>query len=256
MRHLKSIVKQLGRHLGVEITRYRPSVPRTVGLCTDLFPHWVARLKRGGPIETVFDVGANRGQTVSNFRQVLPESMIYAFEPGAGAFAKLQKQSAGDPLVKPFRMALGDTDGSATLHENAADVTNSLLRNSTRITEFAPAAACLPVGTSVIDESRIDTFCAAKSIRCIDLLKIDTQGYERHVLAGAGDLLVPSTIRGIFLEMLFADYYQNQTWAGEIMETLRSRGYRLFGVAEVAFNEINGWTAADAMFIGDSTENQ
>jgi FkbM family methyltransferase len=251
MQQLKSAVKKLGRHLGVEISRYRPPVPKSTGLCTDLFPHWVEKLKCGGPLTTIFDVGANRGQTVCSFRQLLPESTIYAFEPGAEAFSKLLAQSAGDLGIKPFRMAFGDVDGKATLHENAANVTNSLLPNSDRITEYAPAAACLPVGTSVVEIARIDSFCAAHAIPCIDLLKIDTQGYERLVLAGAGDLLAPRTIRGIFLEMLFADYYENQTWAGEIMETLRFRGYRFFGFAEVAFDKRNGWTAADAMFIGD-----
>lgn len=252
MRQIKAIVKKLGRQFGIEISRYQPEIPPAARLCTELFPHWIARLRQGGPLQVVFDVGANRGQSVAHFRGVLPESTIYAFEPGEAAFAKLHAQAASDPAVRTLRMAVGDRDGEATLYENAANVTNSLLQNASRISEFAPAAAIAPVGTSPTSVTRIDTFCATHSIRRIDLLKIDTQGYERHVLEGAGKMLAPGSIRGIYMEMLFAEYYRDQAWAGELMELLRARGYRLFGVGEVAFDSRNGWTAADVMFLGES----
>ena len=104
----------------------------------------------------------------------------------------------------------------------------------------------MPIKTTSVPLMRIDTFCLKKSIERIDLLKIDAQGYERYILNGAGDLLSPSTIRSLFLEVLFVDLYENQTWCGEVME----RGYRFFGFTGIESDEANGWKWADALFIG------
>jgi FkbM family methyltransferase len=199
----------------------------------------------------VFDVGANRGQTVSRFRTEFPEAAIYAFEPDLAAFSELKARTANDSKTRSFHLALGERDGSATLHENSSDVTSSLLPNSPRISQFAPPQMCTPKDKRTVPLMRIDTFCAKESIGRIDLLKIDTQGYERYILDGAGSLLSPASIRGLLLEVLFVDLYENQTWCGEVLESLRSRGYRLFGFTGVACDDIHGWKWADAMFIGD-----
>jgi hypothetical protein len=111
---------------------------------------------------------------------------------------------------------------------------------------------CVPIKTTSVPLMRIDTFCLQKSIERIDLLKIDAQGYERYILDGAGDFLSPSTIRSLFLEVLFVDLYENQSWCGEVMELLRSRGYRFFGFTDIESDETNGWKWADALFIGNA----
>jgi len=98
---------------------------------------------------------------------------------------------------------------------------------------------------------RIDSPCEEQRITRIDLLKVDAQGSERRILDGAGCFLKPSVTRSLIVEVLFAELYENQAWCGEIMELLRSRGYRLFGFTGVACDPIYGWKWADAMFLGD-----
>jgi FkbM family methyltransferase len=244
---LKTMIKKTARYFGFEISRYTKDRYHS-----PLFNCWINKLQSTDPLYVVFDVGANRGQTVARFRAKFPDATIYAFEPGVPAFSKLRAVTANDPKTKLFHLALGEHDGSATLHENANDVTNSLLPNSRRISQFSPPELCVPKNKSTVPLMRIDTFCAKESIDRIDLLKIDAQGYEQHILDGAGSLLTPATIRGLFLEVLFVDLYENQTWCGEVLESLRSRGYRLFGFTGIDCDDTHGWKWADAMFIGDS----
>jgi len=246
---MKAAIKRMARYFGFEISRY-PLPPTATAI--DLFPNWINQLQKAEPIQVVFDVGANHGQTVARFRSMFPESTIYAFEPNLSAYEELQQRTADDPKAKSFQLALGAHDGVATLHENAADVTNSLLPNSSRMYEYAPEEMCLPTGESSTSIIRLDSFCKNESIGHIDLLKVDAQGYERHILAGAGDYLTPTVIRGLMLEALFVDIYEQQTWCGEVLELLRSRGYRLFGFTEVCYDSTHGWKWADAMFLGDS----
>ncbi|HOX07098.1 MAG TPA: FkbM family methyltransferase [Planctomycetota bacterium] len=243
---MKALIKKAARSLGLQISRYPPPPGST-----DLYGNWLDQLRHDASPSVIFDVGANRGSAALRFRSEFPNSTVFAFEPGHTAFDELKHKVAADQSIKPFQVALGEHDGSATLHQNVFDLTNSLLPNSGRINQYSPSGTCTPVGTCQTPVMRLDTFCSREAIRRIDLLKIDTQGYERQVLAGAGDLLQPETVRGLFLEVLFVDLYEGQTWCGEVMELLRSRGYRFFGFTGVAFDQTNGWKWADAMFIGD-----
>lgn len=260
MHAVKTIIKKIARQYGIDITR-NTGDKKSDRLLTkyskdreskDVFNCWVSKLQNTEPLHVVFDIGANRGQTVARFRREFPKATIYAFEPGIPAFSKLKAGTANDSKTKSFNLALGEYDGCATLHENANNVTNSLLPNSCRIAQFAPPEMVAPEKETTVPLMRLDTFCANESICCIDLLKIDAQGYERHILEGAGSLLSPATIRGLLLEVLFVDLYESQTWCGEVLELLRSRGYRLFGLTNITWDLNYGWKWADAMFIGNA----
>lgn len=242
---VKRVLRRGLRRLGYDLVRY-PG-----GRCDALWPAWVDLLRQGGEIQTVFDVGANRGQTIAWFRPLFPQAQIHAFEPFAPAFSELCAVAKGDPKVKPVRLALGERSGSATLHQNSHDTTNSLLVNAPDARLHTPPHMCIPSGESTVPLERLDHYCSAAGIDRIDVLKIDAQGYERHILSGAGEMLRPSIIRGLFLEVMFVDYYQGQSWCGELLELLRGRGYRLFGLAGVSFDVRQGWRWADAMFIGN-----
>ena len=246
---LKNAIQKTARSFGVEITRYPRPLPHLHD--TKIARHWAQQLLSGGPVRVIFDIGANVGESVSAFRSSFSESDVYAFEPSPESFAKLQERTRNDPHVKPLKMAVGEHDGTATLHQNSADDSNSMLPNSTRLYEFAPIEMCEPRRDIEVPITRIDTFCANHGIRQIDLLKVDSQGFERQILAGAGSLLNPKFIRGLFLEVLFVDLWQGQSSAGEVMEKMRASGYRLFGITNVSYDEANGWKWADALFLDD-----
>lgn len=254
MSAIKTAIRQALRRVGYDLHRYppiTPSAPSANLMDWNVSDQWVKRLVSGGPIETIFDVGANLGDTVALFRAAFPESTIYAFEPSA-VHRELRQRLAGDMKTRPILSAVGSTDGETTIYEHAYHGANSLLPDAPRIQEWADPRLFTPTGTRIVPITRLDTFCATHHISRIDILKIDVQGYERHVLNGAGALLNPATIRAIFLEVLFVDCYQQQAWPGQIFEDLRARGYRLFGMTNINVDETNGWKFADAMFIGDS----
>jgi len=246
----KTAIKRLARRFGVEITRYPPEAPTRL-VETDVTKLWVEGLKAKGPVRVVLDVGANAGDTVRAFRTVFPESIVYAFDPTPSVLPKLQEKFKDDPRVRIYPTAVGEYDGTTTIRENVANTTNSLLVNSGRIGEFAPAALCQAVKTTDVQITRLDSFCARELIRNIDILKVDAQGYEGPILTGLGNMLTPACVRTLFLEVLFVDLYEKQTWFGEILEMLRPRGYRLFGITNIAVDEVNGWKWADAVFVAD-----
>src|SRR5687768_17293358 len=57
------------------------------------------------PIRTVFDVGANVGQSATRFAQEFPGAAIHSFEPVASTFEKLSR--AVPSRVRCHQIALG-----------------------------------------------------------------------------------------------------------------------------------------------------
>jgi FkbM family methyltransferase len=70
------------------------------------------------PRPVVFDVGANLGQSVAIFRQLLPDSTLHSFEPGRKAFRELKAVSHGLRNVHLINAAVGSAPGRRTLIEN------------------------------------------------------------------------------------------------------------------------------------------
>jgi FkbM family methyltransferase len=130
------------------------------------------------PRPVVFDVGANTGQSVAKFRRLLPESTIHSFEPGPRAFRELTSTSRGLRNVNLVNAAVGSAPGRLTLIENEFTDMSSFLRPST-------AAWGEIVAETDVEVTTVDSYCAERGIDRIDLLKIDTQGYEFEVLRGA-----------------------------------------------------------------------
>ena len=82
-RLLEKPVKGLFNRLGFEITPYSSSQPGQSA--------WADMKRIIGDTPLMFDVGANEGQTVDTIKVNWPGATIHAFEPGPGAFARLQR---------------------------------------------------------------------------------------------------------------------------------------------------------------------
>lgn len=203
------------------------------------------------PFRIVFDVGAHEGETMVEFRQQFPNADIYCFEPYEKAFEILEIRSEKDMRIKIYNYALGEYDGWATLFCNSRSHWNSLLKNSKDIEKLVPKALVTPVGTETIKVCKLDTFCEDNNIENIDLLKMDVQGYELRVLNGASNLLKNKKINIIYLEVLFAPYYVDQSNFEDIFLYLKSLDYKLVGLYYLDYGRRDDMSLlwCDAIFI-------
>ena len=158
----------------------------------------VAVLERFG-ITCVLDVGANAGQYGALLREWGYRGRIVSFEPQAGAHAALERRAAADPAwqVAP-RMALGERDGEVEIEVSAESDMSSILPQSALLRRVSPSSAVVGKrdGAAPASRRRRRTYLNADDRV---FLKIDTQGYEAEVLAGAGGC--STRLAGIQLEM-------------------------------------------------------
>ena len=181
--------------------------------------------------KVIFDIGANIGQTVDFYRDIYPNSKIYTFEPVPSTFNELQKHCSGKADVFPFNIAFGESAESRKIKviKNSNSVTNSI--NDA----FQSNLESSDQGFDEV-EIRIETlddFVSREGINQIDLLKIDTEGFEVPVLNGAKKLLSSGKVSAIICEAGFIKSNTRNTYFGDINEILDGYDYALFGIYEM-----------------------
>lgn len=169
-------------------------------------------------IELVLDVGANVGQFASSLRGEGYRGRIMSFEPISQAFAALSAAAANDPAWQTHHFALGDAPGQSTIHVAASTVFSSILNTRDTASRFAEAAV---TREETIEVRRLDDVCPA--ITGNTLLKIDTQGYERHVLDGAPRTL--SKVKGVLMELPAVHLYEDTWELHEAMAYMAHAGF-------------------------------
>jgi FkbM family methyltransferase len=200
---------------------------RGLDLVTDPYPVRVATTLNWLQAATVLDIGANIGQYATALRASGYRGDIVSCEPLSDAFAHLQQRAARDRRWEVVRTAVGDAPGSTQINVSANSYSSSLLPMTHNHTDAAPgsefvAAETVPV-TTVVE------LVTARGIEpARTLLKIDTQGYERQVLDGAGDLL--PAFAAVSLELSFVPLYEGQQLFDELTQRLRDSGFTLYGL--------------------------
>ena len=200
-------------------------------------------------VKTVFDVGANIGQSALAFRQQFPEANIYTFEPAEETFKTLQQACRHDAKIHPYQLAISDINGEKEFFINEDQSTSSLLESSREIKNRSLHEKMKPVGSSTVQCQTLETFCNQHSIREIEFLKMDIQGAELQAIAGASELFASGRIKVVFCEVQFSPMYKNACDFSAISEAMKGFGYPLYGIYHPYHFLSDGLLWADAIFV-------
>jgi FkbM family methyltransferase len=140
-------------------------------------------------VDVVLDIGANDGSTALSFASAFADARVYAFEPIPSTFATLAREVAGHSRIACFNVALGAGESELTIRLKAKSGHNSLLD----VAEPGPGAVTVTVTTG-------DSWASAQGIEHVDVLKIDTEGYELEVLRGFERLLQAGRVACVLAE--------------------------------------------------------
>lgn len=204
-----------------------------------------------GPPTTIFDVGAHIGETAMDFLDSFPKARIYCFEPDTDSYRQLSRAVGGYPRVHCLNCALGENSGVASFYRNAFDQTNSLLKTDEQSSRYIAPDLLETRSVISVDVRAVDGFRREHQIDTIDLLKIDSQGYEMKILRGAEQSLGAGAIPLIYLEVNFVPVYECQPSFHEIIEYLVGFGYRLVGLYECGFGNSSFLVGGNALFVNE-----
>lgn len=147
------------------------------------------------PVNTIFDVGANAGDSTLEVLNKFPKARVLSFEPHPPTFATLVTNAGGNPRFQGFNLAMGTVVGEVEMIEYDDSTTNSLASNNPFSTRWNTRGRSIRV-----QETTLDTFCSEHSIDNIDLLKIEAEGLDLAVLQGGSLMLQKQAVKFVLVE--------------------------------------------------------
>jgi len=213
----------------------------------------------------VFDIGANVGDTLEEFKTWWPKSRIHCFEPQEECWGhldnKIKSNNYSDVFINKF--AVGDelvdkatfyshdiTSGQSGLHKINSGSVDSINRNNLVSEDDVLAYENTLNHEREVEVKKLINYMNEKSINHIDLMKIDTQGHEPEVLRGLmGNL---SKVDVIITELMFYDFYERSLSFSDIEKYLLPAGFKLFDISHISKNPMNGRTDwVDVIYVND-----
>lgn len=238
-RKLDAIIKRGFHAVGLEVQRLR-----TANTDDAIF----ANLLQAVHPAAILDVGANTGQFAKKTRTLGYRGTIVSFEALPAVHAQLSRNAQGDPkwIIAPCA-ALGSGNGTAEMNVAGNSQSSSLLAMRARHSDIVPESAY--VGTNKVDIMRLDDACAGLLPANGDLyLKIDTQGYEREVLLGAGGVM--NRVAAIQLELSLVQLYEGSPTLAKMVAFVETLGFEMFNIAPVFKDPASGrLLQADGFFV-------
>jgi FkbM family methyltransferase len=187
--------------------------------------NFVQRLLKPGA--TVLDVGAHHGlYTLLASKLVGSKGRVIAFEPSPRELNRLKRHIRVNSCsnVQVCAFALGKVAKRETLHlvDGTEDWCNSL----------RPPAVQARTAQVEIEVKSLDEFLKESPLPTVDFVKLDVEGGELDVLAGAVQLLRSASRPILAVEV---EDIRTEPWgyrASEIVRFLSEIGYRWYSLAE------------------------
>jgi FkbM family methyltransferase len=190
----------------------------------------ISKFLQNRSIKTIIDVGAHKGEFAQNALQIESVNKIIAFEPQKKIFSLLKEKFSDNDKIVLINFALSEKVEKRIMKINKMTATSTLnheINNDSLYFKFK--SFLLYQKNSIIDEEEIDTttFDAFFNGEMFDentLLKIDTEGYEIHVLKGSEQKI--REMKYILIENQFSKMYKNVNFR-DCHDFLRKKNFKL-----------------------------
>jgi FkbM family methyltransferase len=205
-------------------------------------------LTRG--LNTIIDIGANRGQFALAAREYCPKASVVSFEPLSRAASVYREVFAGDSKVILHEAAIGPSEKTMRMHVSAREDSSSLLPILAAQEDNFPGTE--EVGTLDVSVAPLEKYILRKDLVRPVLLKLDVQGFEFEALLGCASLL--GQVDVLYCECSFVELYAGQKLAFDIIDWLSQQGFRLTGIYNPLYGQSGETLQADFMFKPNSTK--
>lgn len=164
-------------------------------------------------IKTIIDVGAHKGEFAENALKIRSVEKIIAFEPQKKIFEILRNKFADNKIITLNNYALSGKEEKKIMKINKMSATSTLNQEiNDDSLYFKFKSFLLHQKNSIISEEEInattfDIFFKDTTFDQSTLLKIDTEGYELHVLNGSNKKI--NEVKFVLIENQFSNMYKN-----------------------------------------------
>ena len=211
----------------------------------------------------IFDVGANKGQSIERYKKIFPSCIIHAFEPLKNEFKFLKKKYKNDPNVHLNNFAIGSENSKKSFFINKKSSVSSFYKinkNSKWLDitskEYNSDQSSFFTKVESVKIIKLDYYIFKNKISNVDVLKIDTQGFEEEVLKGAKKSFLKNIISIIETEIIFDNVYKHRLSFFNLEKYLLPNNFRFVGIETCNNNLFDGYYFfADLLYINTKKIN-
>jgi len=156
-------------------------------------------------LEICLDIGANVG-TYSKLLMDITQSRVFSFEPLDDAFKDLKKLAADDLYknrLKIYNIGIGEKNAQESIYySNDKSQLASFLAASNKLSFVSGKNKF----KKIVELKKLDDF---NDVENVDLIKIDTEGYEMQVLKGGKNFILKTRPKFIQIEFNWHQLFIN-----------------------------------------------
>lgn len=206
-------------------------------------------------IDVVLDVGANNGQFGLELRGEGYKGEIHSFEPVHKTFENLCQTCLNDEKWFAHKIALGRTLGKETVHiAESSDLSSFLVPNDFGKEKYEQINTSQ---TEQVDVSTVDHYLATEIANVKErniLLKMDTQGYDLEVFAGALNSL--DYIDCILSEISLIPIYSEMPHYLQSLKMYEEHGFVVTGMYSISRKRDLSVVEMDCYMLNTKKHNQ
>jgi FkbM family methyltransferase len=216
---VKKLVHSLLGKLGYRIVRIEEGPRPSEGL--DPFFALLARM--GFAPKHILDVGANRGLWTREAMKFFPEARYTLVEPQDDLKTHIQDLIEGGRKIEWINAGASDRAGTLAFTRAASDGSSTFVMTPEQARDGGLAQKAVAVKT-------LNEIAAAAGGDALpDMVKIDAEGLDLKVLAGASELLGKTDV--FLVEAMVCAGYENS--AARVIEFMAGAGYRLVDITDL-----------------------
>ena len=185
-----------------------------------------------GKIQTLIDVGAHHGESIKFFKKNFSIDQIYAFEPNIDNFKILKEKVKDVKNVKFFNTAVGNKKGLINFTNHYDSESSTVVKINQKSNYFRKKNFYLNffnerknrIKNTQVKIDSLENLINIDELNFIDLIKIDTEGYDFNVIKGLGNLI--SKVRFIYFEHHFHDMLLKDYKFNDVDTFLKSKNFK------------------------------
>lgn len=151
--------------------------------------YWTKFVLNNFNLETIFDIGAHKGDYTAMWRANGYTNNIYLFEPHPKTFSILANKIDNSAFTHLYNIGFSDTTGGALIFDYPSESKSGSEHASLYSNVITDLHGASGVSSTEVKITTLDDFVKEHNIERISLLKIDTEGHEYAILKGAKQLI-------------------------------------------------------------------
>ena len=185
----------------------------------------------------IFDIGANKGQSINRFNKVFKNSIFFCFEPTKRLFELLKTKFLKNEKINIYNFGISNKKEKIKFFDYKYSPINSFVPVDKETKFYKSRKKILNssddedfIDSYHVEVNSLDEISKDLNVNDIDILKIDTQGFEDKVLEGCSNLLENKKIKVIELELILGFGYQKNLSFFDLEKTLSKYDYKLIAI--------------------------